>query len=268
MKIGPLRKALRRRFRMLFGARRKVDFIICGAQKGGTSSLNSYLRGHPEICMAEVKEIHFFDRDEHFPGTAAPDYSWYQAWFRPRRSHRLLGEATPSYLYRMASPRRMWEYNPRLKLVALLRNPVKRAYSQWNMQRMKNPAMPPFWEALQRERELFLADPAQQHPAYSFVARGRYLDQLRRLWEYFPRDQVLVLKSEHLLKRPGDELARVCDFLGVSRFTSITPLVQHARPYSSDMDDRERAYLRSIFDPEIDALESELGWDCADWRVA
>jgi hypothetical protein len=90
----------------------KVAFVIAGTQKGGTTALASYLYEHPEIGMPTVKEVHFFDTEEHF-APAEVDYAKYHAYFNPAVRKRLLGDATPIYMYWDAAPPRIWQYNPR-----------------------------------------------------------------------------------------------------------------------------------------------------------
>jgi hypothetical protein len=241
-----------------------VDFVICGAQKGGTSALDVYLRGHPNICMAEKKEVHFFDNEDAFRN-GTPNYSQYHSVFKPNSSARIFGEATPIYMYWRDAPRRMWQYNPKLKSIVLLRNPIERAYSQWNMKRLLGAESLTFWEAIQREPERCREALPYQHRVYSYVDRGFYLEQLRRLWSFFPNEQVLILKSEELRCQPVQTLQRVCEFLNVEPLNGIEPLNVHSRPYKSPMGQKERQHLRSIFELEIRGLERVLGWDCSSW---
>ncbi len=241
-----------------------VNFAICGTQKGGTSALYSYLREHPEICMADRKEVHFFDNESLFVKGKA-DYSQYHAFFNPKASHRLVGEATPIYMYWHDAPRRMWEYNPNMKLVVVLRNPVDRAYSHWNMEQSRNAETLSFWDAIQNEELRCREALPSQHRVYSYVDRGFYLEQLTRLWRYFPKDNVLVIKNEYLKDQPGACLRDVCGFLGVDRFESVNPKQVHSRPYSSDIGDKEKEHLQLIFQHEIREMERVLGWDCSDW---
>lgn len=243
---------------------RLVNFVICGTQKGGTSALDAYLREHPEICMAGRKEVHFFD-NESFYGNGKPDYSRYHSSFNPQASHRLIGEATPIYMYWYDAPRRMWEYNPNMKLIVILRNPIDRAYSHWNMERYRNAESLPFWDAIQDEQKRCREALPYQHRVYSYVDRGFYLEQLRRLWFYFSKDNVLVLKNEHLKDQPYDTLKDVCAFLGIDNFKIIKTREVHSRPYFSKMSDKEKEYLRFIFEHEIRNIEAVLGWDCSDW---
>ncbi|OQX65300.1 MAG: sulfotransferase [Deltaproteobacteria bacterium] len=261
-----LMNRLRRRISNRLGQHndRVVDFVICGTQKGGTSALDSYLRDHPEICMANKKEVHFFDNESFFAHGKA-DYYRYHSSFSPKASHRVVGEATPIYMYWHDAPRRMWEYNPNMKLVVVLRNPIERAYSHWNMERSRNAESLPFWDAIRNEQKRCREALPYQHRVYSYVDRGHYLEQLRRLWRYFSKDNVLVLKNEYLKDQPNEALNKVCNFLEVDNFKDINARNVHSRPYSSKMSHKEREYLRVVFEHEIKGIERELGWDCSNW---
>ncbi|TMI07027.1 MAG: sulfotransferase, partial [Betaproteobacteria bacterium] len=93
----------------------KVGFVVAGAQKGGTTALDHYLREHPELCLPQRKELHFFDTDRYFV-TEPIDYGPYHAAFAPGPSQRLLGEVTPAYLYWPTAAERIARYNPAMKL--------------------------------------------------------------------------------------------------------------------------------------------------------
>lgn len=213
---------------------------------------------------ADMKEVHFFDNESHFH-KGNPDYSKYHSVFGPKKSHKLMGEATPIYMYWNDAPKRIWDYNPNIKLVVLLRNPIERAYSHWNMERSRNADKLSFLNAIESEHDRCREVLPLQHRVYSYIDRGLYLEQLRRLWQYFPTDQVLVLKNEYLKEQPNNALQDVCNFLCVDQFESIESKNVHSRPYKSKMSEKERAYLRSIFQSEIKDLEQALNWDCKDW---
>ncbi len=122
----------------------RVDFVIGGTQKGGTSALDSFLQQHPEICMPETrKELHFFDRE-----ADDTDYKKYHANFKPKPQHRAIGEASPIYMYWETAPYRIWRYNPQMKWILALRNPVERAFSAWNMETKRGKEKLPFAEAI------------------------------------------------------------------------------------------------------------------------
>ncbi|WP_419174083.1 sulfotransferase domain-containing protein [Desulfosediminicola sp.] len=257
-------RKLHRELKALLPFKRIVDFVICGAQKGGTTALDEYLREHPEICMANKKEVHYFDNEKYFVN-GNPNYSKYHAFFSPNKMHKVLGEATPVYMYWGNSSKRIFEYNPKMKLIVILRNPIERAYSHWNMQRSKKVDNLPFIDAINTESERCREALPYQHKKFSYIDRGHYLDQLRKIWIHFSREQVLVLKNEDLKQNPNGTLNQVAEFLGISQFHSIEGKNVHSRPYVSHMTKEEREFLKSIFHPEIKQLEKELNWDCGDW---
>lgn len=250
--------------RKLSPFKRTVNFVICGTQKGGTTALDAYLREHPEVCMANRKEVHFFDHEEYF-ANGNPDYSKYHVFFNPNKTHKVLGEATPIYMYWRDSPKRIFEYNREMKIIVILRNPVERAYSHWNMERSRHADNLSFRDAINTESERCGEALPYQHRVFSYIDRGHYLDQLRRIWEYFPKEQVLVLKNADLKLSPEETLNQAASFLGITPFNYIEEKDVHSRPYVSHISKEERAYLKSIFDPEIRELEVELQWDCSEW---
>ncbi len=247
-----------------FGSVRKVNFLICGTQKGGTTALYNYLKLHPEIHLSEPKELHFFDTETYFKQPFI-DYSTYHAKFSPQPWHKMIGEATPIYMYWYDAPRRIFEYNPYIKLIILLRNPIERAFSHWNMERARNAETLSFWEAIQTERERCRSALPYQHRVFSYVDRGFYLQQLRRIWTYFRHEQVLILKSEELKNNPQSVLQRVFTFLEVEPLKTIREQNVHVGSYEVQMSNKEREYLKYVFEYEIRGLERELQWDCNDW---
>ena len=242
----------------------KVAFLIAGTQRGGTTTLYEYLRRHPEICMPVEKELHFFDNEELWR-SPPPPYARYHALFRVAPSHRLLGEATPVYMYWEPALARIREYNPAMKLIVILRNPITRAYSHWNFERRAGREPLSFHDALRAEAQRTeRAKPAQLRDA-SYVQRGMYTQQLQRIRANFPPAQMLVLRTDDLRTALADVFARVAGFLGVARFTPVNPITANAHDYDAPMAEEDRRYLAGVFEAEIRRLERLLGWDCSDW---
>jgi hypothetical protein len=244
----------------------RVDFLICGAQKCGTTALDFYLRQHPLLCFPSKKELHYFDDDAAFAGDI-PDYGAYHAWFTPEARHRLLGETTPIYLYKPEVMPRIRAYNPDMKLIAVLRHPVDRAYSHWNMLRARGESVVGFREALEHELAIMAAPENSDASGYTCIRRGLYAQQLTRLWQHFPREQTLILRHERLLAQPEAVLTRVCDFLGMPRLQGIAPRRVHAYPYPEPMAERDRRLLLGFFREDTEALLQLLGWDCSAWMA-
>ncbi|MDD3519039.1 MAG: sulfotransferase domain-containing protein [Chromatiales bacterium] len=244
--------------------KRKVDFIIAGTQKGGTTSLYEYVNLHPDICMSGVKELHFFDAEKNF--RTAPDYRKFHRYFRPKPHHRLLGEATPIYMYWPHAIERIHAYEPRMKLILVLRDPAERAFSQWRMQvRTGIREVSSFRESIQKELAALAADPSFRSRTLSYVARGRYARQIRSIHAYFPPEQVLVARSEDLLHTPQIVLDRICDFLGVDHMPVPGHISENAAPDKAHLDKADRARLIELLHDDIRDLESLLGWDCSAW---
>ncbi len=242
---------------------KRLSFLICGAQKSGTTALAAYLRQHPLIHLPEKKELHFFDDETQ--AWPEPDLIALHNHFQTADSDQIWGEATPISLYWDPTPERIWRYNPAMRLIVILRNPIERAYSHWAMEHRRGNDLLPFALALEQEEERCLEALPQQHRIFSYVDRGFYSAQLRRLWRFFGRDQVLVLRQEELRVSPQTCLERIWKHLSIPPGPAITALTRHSGNYDSAMAPDCRERLRKIFWHEISQLEYMLGWNCSDW---
>jgi hypothetical protein len=230
------------------------DFVIIGAQKGGTSFLYYLLTCHPLVEPAARKELHFFDQPELF------DYGaeWYRRCF-PRLGSKdgqrsITGEATPYYLFDPPVAKRMAEIVPQARLIALLRNPIDRAYSHYQMQVKRGTEPRTFEEAIE-----------QQHSSY--VSRGIYVDQLLRWFEVFSKEQMLILKSEDFFERPIETLKVVLTFLDLPDWQPEPSELQqrrHTGAYKQKMDPSTRRRLEAYFEPHnqrlYEYLDVDFGW--------
>lgn len=243
------------------------DFLVIGAQKAGTTALYAYLRWHPGITGPSWKEVSFFDR-HWWRGEA-----WYRGQFPLRPKGRLLGEASPSYLFHPLAPGRVRSLVPDVTLVALLRNPVDRAYSHYQHEVALGREPLSFEDALAAEEERtrgeverLVADPRAFSRAWwdhTYVARGRYAEQLERWLDVFPREQLLVLLSEELGEKPGETYASVLAFLGAAPHSLEGYPRVFEREYAP-MRPATRAALAETFAEPNRRLEQllgrQLGW--------
>ena len=242
---------------------KRLSFLVCGAQKSGTTALAAYLRQHPGIHLPETKELHFFDDESQtWP---EPDLNKLHHHFKTADADQLWGEATPISLYWDPAAERIWRYNPAMRLVVILRNPIERAYSHWAMEHRRGNDQLPFALALEQEEARCREALPFQHRVFSYVDRGFYSAQLRRLWRFFGREQVLVLRQEQLRLSPQTCIENICQHLNIPPGQTITPLERHKGDYESAMSPGCRERLRQIFWQEIGQLEQLLGWDCSDW---
>jgi hypothetical protein len=185
------------------------NFLIIGAMRSGTTSLARYLDAHPEVFLAPQKEVHFFDR--HYD----EGLDWYRRQFSGASGQRAIGEATQSYIYDEPVPARMAATVPDARLVAILRNPVDRAYSHYWLNRAQGREPLEFAEALTEEPKRISGPNWGIRLGRSYLDRGRYLGQLRRVCDHYPRDSLLVVLFEDLRDDPAGTYECVCRFLKV-----------------------------------------------------
>lgn len=262
----------------------RLDFIIAGAQKSGTTALHHFLSRHPDISMGDQQEMHFFDNDEifaesidyellhqHYPPAGGPTNLRQARAGRPRflsptAGQAVAGDCTPIYLYWKPAMERIWKYNPQIKLIILLRNPAERAFAHWNMQRFKGRESLDFLDALKAEKKRAEEAAPLQSRRYSYVDRGFYAEQLERVFKFFPRDQVEIIKAEEFRRNNQQTLDSVFRFLGVRSIAIRQNKDRNVVPYEREMTRQERQYLSEILAGQIEKVEQLLGWGCADWK--
>lgn len=200
------------------------DFFVTGVPKAGTTALHAALTRHPSLFMSAVKEPKFFLTDGPPPADGGPgdaktyrEHIWrqkdYEALFDAAPAGTLRGESTPFYLYSREAQQRIRAQIPAARLIAVLRDPVERAHSNWT--HLWSAGLDPcgdFLQACEQEQRRIAAGWAD---FWHYTALSRYGEQLAHLYSEFPREQVLVFRYRALIDDPADTLDRVCAFLGV-----------------------------------------------------
>jgi Sulfotransferase domain len=259
--------------------RMRPDFLLIGAQRSGTTSLYRYLAEHPSMAPSLVsKGVHYFSTGYSKGG------SWYRGHFPTiayrnlhkavRRAPLVTGEGSPYYLFHPLAPERVALELPDVKLIALLRDPVSRAYSQFQHEREGGfEPLTTFEEAidaepgrLDGEEARIISDPTYHsfaHQHFTYVSRGRYVEQLRRWWGHVPRERLLVLRAEDLFGDLEGTYARVLEFLGLPP-RGVERQTAYNATRSEPMATATKERLREIFAPSNRELAAELGWD-AGW---
>lgn len=251
--------------------RRGPDFLIIGTQRGGTTSLYHYLAQHPAVVPSARKEVHYFDLQYH-RGDA-----WYRSHFPLRdpfhRPGLVSGEASPYYLFHPLVPARVAASHPGVRLIVLLRDPVDRAISHHEHERAKGRESLPLAEALEAEPDRIDAGVRQRvqagieepaHRRFSYVARGRYAEQLERWFAHFPRDRFLILRSESLFTDPARTVDEVTTFLGLRPHPPADLTARNVRSYPAVPSDLRRA-LRARFVEDTARLNDLLGDQAPSW---
>jgi len=229
--------------------RRKPDYLIIGAQKSGTSTLFRLLSEHPDIQNPYTKELHYFDQNFNRP------FYWYKSHF-PIDRGKITGEATPIYLFHPAIPLRVQTHLPKTKFIVILRNPVDRAYSHYQMSVRKKIETLSFEDAINAEPSRIKE--ASLNPSgtnsqismplkhYSYLSRGKYYNHLTRWFALFPQSQFHILSFEDLLSNTQYEYDRICDFLNVCHIEDISLPKLNSDSYS-EMHTDTRALLNGYF---------------------
>ncbi len=247
------------------------DFIIIGAGKCGTSSLYNYLVQHPNIYSAKIKEINYFIR------------RWTK-WYRPNfptifqkfyvkkflKEPFLTGEASPFYLLHPDVPKKVHEKIPKVKLIILLRNPIERAFSQYNQWEKTDFENLSFEEAIKSEKIKTSYDwrnytdeessDSRINVKYSYLEGGLYYEQIKRWLDVFPRNQILILKAEDFFSYPSKISSQVFEFLGVSSYEIDSAKKFNVGKYDHIEPDTEK-FLKSFFEPHNQKLFGLLGED-------
>jgi hypothetical protein len=190
------------------------DFIGLGAQKAATSWIHACLMDHPGAFLPPAKEIHFFSRNYH-RGRA-----WYAQHFRLRRPGLRSGEISPSYLYDQETPRRIFRWNPQVRLFACLRNPIERAASAYRYATTRGYGL-----SVATLREVFAMRP-------EYLEQGLYFEQLSRYFSWFPREQILLTVYDDISKDPLGFIRRIYGFLDLEQDVVPRSLSETVNPSS------------------------------------
>src|SRR6266536_3009475 len=170
---------------MFQAKRRKIerlDFILAGAQKSGTTALHYFLAKHPNITMGDQQEIHFFD-------------------------------------------------------------------------------------AVKEEKTRIASAQPDEARRFAYVDRGFYAEQLERLFQFFPREQVKIVKFEEFREKQRETLASIFSFLELDPLRSVRSRDRNVVPYERAMNWEEKVFLYNLFATDIAKLEQMLGWNCSDWKL-
>jgi hypothetical protein len=196
------------------------NFLIIGAAKSGTTSLYKYLEEHPQVYVSPQKEPRFFAVLSDFNKVVGDDKDQRQLWsdsittleeyaalFNGVRNEKAVGEASPIYLWSKVAPKNIKKHLPHVKLIAILRHPVDRAFSHYlhnlKIGFEKNPS---FEEAL--------ADDEVRHYA-EYLPQGGYATLLKRYFNLFPPDQIKIFLYDDLIKSPAMLMCSIYQFLGI-----------------------------------------------------
>ncbi|MDZ7798997.1 MAG: sulfotransferase [Patescibacteria group bacterium] len=309
-------------------SRKKINFFIVGVAKSGTSSMHNYLQQHPKIFMSPVKETYFFSKDlrienfkgkikknkkvnkkKYFSNSLLPQVQqifikniedYYQI-FREAKNEKILGESCPGYLYSQLAAKEIYQYNPKAKIMIMLRDPVERAYSNFMMQLENGLLKTDYF--LEEVKKDYNQNDKGWGRSHLFIESGLYYKPVKRYLDLFPQNNVKIILFNDFIKKTNLVLSQVCDFLDIEKFNFMTKkahmksqkpkflflynqvinLAQSANllkivPESlrerikkmfmkekPKLTEEERKTLRPYFKEDILKLQNLIGKDLSDW---
>ena len=276
----------------------QLDFLIVGAQKSGSTSLRAFLEEQKKDIFILNRELHFWNRNGQYQDGAG--LNAYLENFAEAKPNQIKGEKSPSYLVSKEAPERIHKHFPEVKIIAILRNPIDRAYSAyWHGRRVGAiETSTTFGEAVRNYKV------NQGKPYGDMVSAGFYSEQIARYLNFFPLKQLHVISFESTLTQSSDELHEVLKFLlphstianqesqlafpkrnvaRASRFPKLNEAIFKSKllSYSTksriskkslvdlkvpEMLEDDRKFLQEIYAGENHALQSILGKNFA-WNI-
>ena len=236
------------------------DYMIIGVAKSGTTSLHEMLIQHPQILRH--KKGHFKNKyvEPHFFDICyEKGIKWYKNLFINKKET-ITGEKSVAYLFYPEISKEIKTHCPNTKFIVILRNPIERAFSHYNWQYQlgKKEIGYTFEEVLELEDKIN-PNNWEDLKDYSYKARGRYAEQLKRWYIYFPnKNQTLILDYKDLKEKPQKVMNKVFKFLGVTSF-KIKPIYKNQTKYSSSLKEKTRKELQKYFEPYNKELYKLIG---------
>jgi hypothetical protein len=253
------------------------DFMLIGAQKCGTSTLHHLLNKHPQLKGSNPKELHYFDT----PILKRRTLKHYKKNFRkPPWDSSLTFESTPKYIFVPSIPQELFSLKPDLKFIVMLREPISRAYSAWNMHRVRfekerlsgkmvkpkgglicdryhagRDEFPSFEECI----EIELKYGWEEDGTLELLCRGIYHEQLTRYFNFYNRDQFAIFDMNKFTSNTFDVLQQVANFLGIKPFPSISLAVKNRGEYNSLIQPEIQAVLANYYKDHNERLFNLLG---------
>lgn len=306
------------------------NFLVVGAAKAGTTSIYQYLSQHPQVYLSPIKETNYFAKDipldkirkdyykggeldvERYVQTDLSEqihiafvsrWEHYQKLFKNVRGERAIGEISNSYLSSDVAAREIYAVNPDMKIIMILRDPIKRAFSHYKMTLRVGLVRDSFYEEVQRD---YAAAEKGFRVSHLYVEMGQYAAQVRRYLDVFPREQVRIYLFDDLKADAATLIDNMLRFIGVDpqisvdtsfqanqasvpksaglvhflRRTGIRTIAKKVSPrfiaeaakkiFYKEKDDltltqREKDFLRPLFEQDVRELEQIIGRDLSHW---
>ena len=245
------------------------DFIIVGTVRSGSTSLYYNICQHPSVLSADQDEIGFFDSNYHL------GINWYRSMFPTRKQMEsikketgfaITGEDTPFYFWKDEAAKRIYEMNKNLKIIIICRNPVDRAYSNYNLSVREKTEKLTFEEAIDKEID-FLDNHSFRESIdqrRSYLAKGIYEKQIKIWFKLFSKEQIHIVSTEEMEKEPEKTLQKIFKFLKIPEHVIKNPQKQKAAKYEKMNDETRRKLLDFYEQPNekfFKIIQKRFDWE-------
>ena len=258
-----------------------VGFVGIGAPKCGSTWLFYALGQHPNICLSEPKEINYFNKNDsgwdHINGTDvfpsnnpnyANDFDWYASHYKHCSVNSLKGEFSPQYIYDEEAPSRIHQNFPKVKLLVCLRNPVDRAYSEYNLHLRTNSTIQSFETYVEKElaeindksKNIEIEKGKNKDNEKKYLEKGFYFEQLKPWFELFPKEKILILSTEKFGENANDVFNSIFEFLDLKSY-SIKNSKRMQKGSYSKLNSVTREKLLDFYKPKNIQLYNLVGKD-------
>ena len=246
----------------------KVDFIIPGTQKGGTSSAQFNLNLHQDVHLAP-NECHFFNE---FFEQGLEKYK--ELLKIPKNFNGIVGEKSPRYCMNNTALKRIKQTFPNIKIIFFIREPVSRLASQFNMetQHLKKTQCKNI-QHLKKTQCKNIIEFSQQNDSHlnlqTPLERGYYINQIDKMVSIFGRENVYISISERCKQNPYDEYNKIFTFLGVRELKKDEYAIRknvHKLEYIISVSEKEKEYLHELYKPYNEKLYDFLGYKIDEWE--
>jgi len=245
------------------------DFIIMGTVRSGTTSLYYNICEHPSVLSAAYDEIGFFDSNYHL------GIKWYQSMFPKQKQmdeikkntgFAITGEDTPFYFWKKEAIDRIFQCLPSVKIIAIFRNPVDRAYSNYNLGVRMNTEKSTFEETIDEEIKFLENNPFRDSidRRRSYVTKGIYEKQIKSWFDIFPRKQIHILSTEEMQQNPQETLLKVFKFLEIPEYVIKNPQKQKLAEYKKmKVETRKKLlnFYKSYNENFFEIIKQRFNWE-------
>ena len=245
------------------------NFIIIGTVRSGSTSLYYNICEHPSVLTAAYDEIGYFDSNFHL-GT-----NWYRSMFPTQKEMKkvkketgisITGEDTPFYFWKKEACQRIFHLLPHVKIISIFRNPVDRAYSNYNLGIRFGTEKSSFEDSIDNEMKCLEKNTFREciDRRQSYLSKGMYEKQVKNWLEVFPREQIHFLSTEEMERNPVKTLQKIFNFLEISDYKIQNPQKQKSADYKK-MNLKTRELLSEYYRPYnkkfFGLIKQEFDWN-------